>query len=583
MTSQFLGSEDLTVHSKGFLMNKPPHVRSVKDLHQDGAYFDHRDRDADVVTAWIPLQPVDEANGTLQVLHGSHRWGPLPHSTGEATLDLEALDRGSFTACELDAGGVVLADKNLVHYSDSNRGSTARRALIFRYRKTPATRRSPQRRVNGSAIGGGPSQQVVDGEEAAHFEKRHLVLNRVMAERARAQGMRHLDLGSDYHYPFYGDYEPTRKALAAVGANSGDLLHYPSSYGLIELRAAITRFAARQMGVELDVHREVMVTTGASQAFDALGRALSGRYVLIPDLSLPTVATIARGNGAALIRVPINRTSGLMDLDLLQTILDNVRERGESVRFVYLNSPCNPNGAIAGRDYLARLVAIGREFGALLLHDMDSWHTRHVDERVPNVLEVAGARDCAVSLLSISKEFGLPGARVGFLVGNATVVQHVRVHNSVFCVMIPEVCQHAALAALGSFEDEGDRARVDAGIREGLAASVDGWTRLGWPEAEILRPDAGFKYLIATPPRIVAESGYSPTERPLRHAAAAWPRGRVQQAGRRACGKRVLSDETRLRPLRSRQHSVRPSPLAARRNGRNSGGLSRAAGRPPAR
>jgi len=513
LITAILGGDGVELHSKGFLMNKPPGVVSVKDLHQDSAYFPASDDDADVLTAWIPLQRATEENGTLRVLPGSHKWGPLPHSEGEATLDLAALDRSSFVSCVVEAGGVALADKHLIHYSDSNHGDRPRRALIIRYRRASRRFNGGKIRVAGEGkLGGGPSAEIAAGEVAAHYEKRHLILNRLMGDRALRKGQSYYDLGTDYHYPFYREYLPTTAALDSLASHAECMLSYPSSYGLPELRTAVAAFAARQFGIDLHPHENVMITTGASQAFDALSRSLAGDYVLLPDLSLPTVATIARGNGARLLRIPINRESSLMDLEMLQAVVRNIAARGESVRFLYLNSPCNPNGAVADEEYLGRLVDIARESDTLLLHDMDSWHTRHVEDRVPNLLEIPGASEYAASILSISKEFGLPGARVGFLVGNKAIIDHVRTHNSLFCVMIPEICQHGALAALNAFERDPDRPHIDEEIREGLSASVRGWRELGWPPEKIVLPAAGFKYLVGAPPRIASENGYSPAE-----------------------------------------------------------------------
>lgn len=53
-----MGSK-FALHSKGFLMNKAPHIAGEKDWHQDSAYFP---ADALIITAWIPLQDVNEQN-----------------------------------------------------------------------------------------------------------------------------------------------------------------------------------------------------------------------------------------------------------------------------------------------------------------------------------------------------------------------------------------------------------------------------------------------------------------------------------------------------------------------------------------
>ena len=104
-----------------------------------------------------------------------------------------------------------------------------------------------------------------------------------------------------------------------------------------------------QFNVELDLHQEIMITTGASQVFDALSRSFAGTYVLIPEFTLSTVAIIAGGNGAKLIRLPVGEC-GFFDLIEAEKIVNNLPEK--SIRFLYLNSPCNPNGKVAKWEYL---------------------------------------------------------------------------------------------------------------------------------------------------------------------------------------------------------------------------------------
>jgi aspartate/methionine/tyrosine aminotransferase len=167
-----------------------------------------------------------------------------------------------------------------------------------------------------------------------------------------------------------------------------------------------------RFGVNLDWKKEIMINTGASQAFDALSRAFEGRYVLLPPLSLPTVGVIAAGNGAELLRLPSDDKNGMIQLTLAQFELDKLPPG--SVRFLYLNSPVNPRGQVASLDYLEQIVQFARRNNITVVHDMDSWYTQHsTPGRLHNILEVRGATDCCVTVLSVSKEFGLPGLRWG--------------------------------------------------------------------------------------------------------------------------------------------------------------------------
>ena len=345
-------------------------------------------------------------------------------------------------------------------------------------------------------LGGGVNPNVIAGREAGLVEKRHLVLKRWFQEQAVRGGRTFIDFGTDYYYPFYDDYGPTRLALDAIVQDRDSARHYPSSYGTVEVREEFARFMLRRFSIACDPQRDVMVSTGASQVFDALSRTYVGRYVLVPELALSTVTSIARGNGAEVVRIPTDADS-LPDLDQLEEMV--VRLGPTRIRFVYLNSPVNPTGAVLSRQYLTELVALARRHKVLVLHDQDSWFTVHSGEAAANILEVPGAREVAVTVMSLSKELGLPGIRVGFVMGNERVINELRIHNSEFCVMIPEFCQAAAAAALRAFEDDGERSRVQGRISVALEAAVRGWKQLGWPDEALKLPDAGYKFLLRPP------------------------------------------------------------------------------------
>lgn len=359
-------------------------------------------------------------------------------------------------------------------------------------------------------LGGGLSPTVLAGRRAGLVEKRHLVLSRLLRGLADDRGVAFIDLGTDGRYPFYDGYPPTELAVAVLGRAAPAARRYPSSFGLPGLREVTARLLDERYAVSVDPAAEVMVTTGASQVFDALSRVFAGEVVLVPELALSTVTAIAAGNGARVVRIP-DAASGLPDVDAADRLLDELGD--PSVRFLYLNSPQNPTGQVADLAYLTRLVGWARRRRVLVVHDHDSWATVHEPGLVvPNVLQVPGARDVAVTVLSVSKELGLPGLRVGLVAGAGEAIRALRVHNSEFCVMLPAFAQEAAAAALVRYLRDGDRAGVDRRIAAARTAALDGWRSLGWPDAAVCAPRAGYKFLLAVPPAFRGDDEVSAAE-----------------------------------------------------------------------
>ncbi len=61
----------------------PGQQLTVVPWHQDSGYFGTVSETSLIPTVWIPLVPVDETNGCLQVVAGSHRLGVVNHHTEE--------------------------------------------------------------------------------------------------------------------------------------------------------------------------------------------------------------------------------------------------------------------------------------------------------------------------------------------------------------------------------------------------------------------------------------------------------------------------------------------------------------------
>lgn len=337
---------------------------------------------------------------------------------------------------------------------------------------------------------------IVSGRQAGLVEKRHLVLKRLMQELHEESGRPFTDLGTDYAYDFYEDYRPTIEAREALVGSVSSMRNYPSSYGTPALRDATRSFFRSRFGVALS-DDEVMVSAGASQVFDALTRALSGSHIVVPYLTLSTVTSIGIGNGAAVARYASTHDFGI-DLDSLDSVLRDVGPR--NVKFVYVNSPANPTGRIQSRSELEALVALAREHGVLVVHDHDSWCTTHNHEPSTSILEVAGASEVALSIVSVSKEFGLPGLRIGAVAGAREAINVLRMHNSEFCVMLPEFAQSATAAALLGYAADSSRDDLQKDITRALETAIDMLLSMGWPDDAILWPQGGYKFIFQSPP-----------------------------------------------------------------------------------
>jgi non-haem Fe2+, alpha-ketoglutarate-dependent halogenase len=121
---------------------KEPRTTATVGWHQDAYYWPMAPQ-GKTVTVWLAFDDVDEENGAMKIIPGSHLSGIIKHRKSEATdsvLTLE-LERGTFredaaVQFRLKAGEVSLHDDRAVHGSPANPSDRRRAGLTIRYTST---------------------------------------------------------------------------------------------------------------------------------------------------------------------------------------------------------------------------------------------------------------------------------------------------------------------------------------------------------------------------------------------------------------------------------------------------------------
>jgi phytanoyl-CoA hydroxylase len=121
------------VPQQGEFFDKPPRTGKGTPPHQDGFYFCLSPNSA--CTVWLPLDPVDEENGALTYVRGSHRRGVLEHAASSVLGFSQSLkgnlDRtADHVICPVQPGDVLVHHSLTIHYAGNNRSQTRRRRSI---------------------------------------------------------------------------------------------------------------------------------------------------------------------------------------------------------------------------------------------------------------------------------------------------------------------------------------------------------------------------------------------------------------------------------------------------------------------
>ena len=119
--------------------NKPPGTNHYTPPHQDNYYFNLNP--CNVATIWLAIDPVDDENGCLCYVPGSHREDIRPHMSSNVLGFSQRLvecgedDRAREVKVFLRPGDAVAHHGNTIHRADANRSVTRHRrafAMVFK-------------------------------------------------------------------------------------------------------------------------------------------------------------------------------------------------------------------------------------------------------------------------------------------------------------------------------------------------------------------------------------------------------------------------------------------------------------------
>jgi N-succinyldiaminopimelate aminotransferase len=239
-----------------------------------------------------------------------------------------------------------------------------------------------------------------------------------------------------------------------LAAHLADFGRYPANKGIEPFRRAVAAWLGRRYKITrpVDPESEVLVLNGTREglflAAIAAKRWVARRAgkpaVLIPN---PFYAAYAAGALAAdcePVYLPATRKSGFLpDLEALD---DALLARTVAC---YIASPSNPQGAVADRDYLDRLVKLARRFGFLVFAD-ECYCEIYSEDPPPGTLEAAGPDFANVVVFhSLSKRSSLPGLRVGFAAGDRRFLGPYLELRNIAAPQVPTPAQFVAIAAYG--------------------------------------------------------------------------------------------------------------------------------------
>lgn len=268
-----------------------------------------------------------------------------------------------------------------------------------------------------------------------------------------------------------------------------------------ELQNAVSAWYKRRYGVNIDPETEMTSLLGSQDGLShiALTVVNPGDTVLVPDPCYPIFSDGPLLAAAELYRMPLKKENDYI-IDL-KAIPENTARKA---KFMVVSYPNNPVASIAPPSFYRELVSFAKKYDIIVLHDNAYSELVFDGKKCGSFLEYDGAKDVGVEFNSLSKTYGLAGARIGFALGNRQVISQLKSlkSNMDYGMFLP--IQAAAVAALTGPQDCVETTRRAYETRRDLLC--DGLNSIGW---KIEKPAATMFVWAKIPPKFQSSEKFT--------------------------------------------------------------------------
>lgn len=203
--------------------------------------------------------------------------------------------------------------------------------------------------------------------------------------------------------------------------------------------------------------------------------------IIAPNPGYPIYLACAHIAGAELYLVPVNEENHFQPR--LEDIPEDIRRRA---KLMICNYPGNPTAALASEEYFKSLIEFGLENNIIIMHDF-AYSELIFDNKKPlSIFSVEGAKDTAIEFNSLSKSFNMAGARIGYLLGDPTLLKPLATLKSHvdYGVFLP-IQKAASLALTSDYLFLDNHKRTYEQRRNRFVSEL---ANIGW---KVRKPDGG--------------------------------------------------------------------------------------------
>jgi len=267
------------------------------------------------------------------------------------------------------------------------------------------------------------------------------VFDKVGKLEAKGVEVVHLEVGRpDFDTPVHIK-EAAKKAL------DEGFVHYTSSYGIKELREAISKKLSEDNGIEVEPEKEIIVTIGTTEAvFISLMATLNpGDEIIVPEPMYVYYADWGEFAGAKTVPVPLKEENNY------KIDPEDIEKRITShTKMLIINSPHNPTGYVFDKKTLEAIANIAKKYDLLVLSDEIYEKILYDGVKHYSIASFPGMRERTLTINGFSKAYSMTGWRIGYVATSKNLIPSLMKAHQHTATCATSFVQKGALSALTS-------------------------------------------------------------------------------------------------------------------------------------
>lgn len=250
---------------------------------------------------------------------------------------------------------------------------------------------------------------------------------------------------------------------------------YSPFQGFRSFKQAAAEFYFREYGVTINPDKEVAILFGGKAGLVEIPQCLlnPGDTVLVPDPGYPDYLSGVALARAEMVRMPLKEKNHFLP-DYKELSVDVLAK----ARLMFLNYPNNPTGASATEKFFAETVKLASQNDICVVHDFAYGAIGFDGEKPVSFLQAEGAKEVGIELYTLSKTYNMAGWRVGFAVGNESVISAIELLQDHLYVSLFGAVQEAAAVALT--ESQECVRELNQTYERRRNVLIDGLQSIGW-------------------------------------------------------------------------------------------------------